>query len=135
MDEFCETGVGACDLRRPGVLHNVILQLKKQESAQGGRHKSFLAKRDLSVKLKLTLLFKLLFYLIRAAQTPQPSSSQSHNRNHYHSFLVCHTVLLFSLSYTYLTFLNVLKAYPACHNTGHYLPPIFLIKLRLFFIS
>ena len=32
MDEFCETGVGACDLRRPGVLHNVILQLEKQES-------------------------------------------------------------------------------------------------------
>lgn len=86
MDEFCETGVGACDLRRPGVLHNVILQLEKQESAQGGRHKSFLAKRDLIVKLKLTLLFKLLFYLIRAAQTPQPSSSRSHNRIHCHSF-------------------------------------------------
>ena len=86
MDEFCEAGVGACDMRRLGVLHNVVLQLEKQESAQRGRHKSFLAKRDLSVKLKLTLLFKLLFYLIQAAQTPLPSFSRSHNKIHCHSF-------------------------------------------------
>ena len=59
MDEFCEVSLSACHLRCPGLLHNVLLQLEKQEPAQTRGHKPFLPVGDLSVKLKLTLLVQV----------------------------------------------------------------------------